>query len=141
MGLVRNLKKTLSNLAEKILVELSYHYIKQRAKQTLRRPDDSSPTTSLQNPLTTECQPSTIATSSTGTSEKITMETQIEPVVQIREWALEKIQLLHDADRHKNARALAAEFDEWINIPDGTDEIDYLCLEEEGWGDQEVDIR
>jgi len=141
MGLVRNLKKTLSNLAEKILVELSYHYIKQRAKQTLRRPDDSSPTTSLQNPLTTECQPSTIATSSTGTSEKTTMETQIEPVVQIREWALEKIQLLHDADRHKNARALAAEFDEWINIPDGTDEIDYLCLEEEGWGDQEVDIR
>ena len=141
MGLVRNLKKTLSNLAERILVELSYHYIKQRAKQTLRRPDDSSPTTSLQNPLTTECQPSTIATSSTGTSEKTTMETQIEPVVQIREWALEKIQLLHDADRHKNARALAAEFDEWINIPDGTDEIDYLCLEEEGWGDQEVDIR
>jgi hypothetical protein len=69
------------------------------------------------------------------------METQIEPVVQIREWALDKIQLLHDADRHKNARALAAEFDEWINIPDGTDEIDYLCLEEEGWGDQEVDIR
>ena len=141
MGLVRNLKKTLSNLAEKILVELSYHYIKQRAKQTLRRPDDSSPTMSLPNHLTTECHPSTIATSSTGTSEKITMETQIEPVVQIREWALEKIQLLHDADRHKNARALAAEFDEWINIPDDTDEIDYLCLEEEGWGDQEVDIR
>ena len=141
MGLVRNLKKTLSNLAEKILVELSYHYIKQRAKQTLRRPDDSSPTMSLRKDLTTETQPSTIATSSTGTSEKTTMETQIEPVVQIREWALEKIQLLHDADRHKNARALAAEFDEWINIPDGTDEIDYLCLEEEGWGDQEVDIR
>jgi hypothetical protein len=69
------------------------------------------------------------------------METQIEPVVQIREWALEKIQLLHDADRHKNARALAAEFDEWINIPNGKDEIDYLCLEEEGWGDQEIDIR
>jgi hypothetical protein len=141
MGLVRNLKKTLSNLAEKILVELSYHYIKQRAKQTLRRPEDSSPTMSSQNPLTTECQPSTIATSSTGTSEKIIMETQIEPVVQIREWALEKIQLLHDADRHKNARALAAEFDEWINIPNGKDEIDYLCLEEEGWGDQEIDIR
>ena len=69
------------------------------------------------------------------------METQIEPVVQIREWALEKIQLLHDADRHKNAQALAAEFDEWINIPYGTKELDYLCLEEEGWGDQEVDIR
>jgi len=141
MGLVRNLKKTLSSLAEKILVELSYHYIKQRAKQTSKRRDNYSSTESSQNPLTTECQHTTIATSSTGTSEKITMETQIEPVVQIREWALDKIQLLHDADRHKNARALAAEFDEWINIPDGTDEIDYLCLEEEGWGDQEVDIR
>ena len=141
MGLVRNLKKTLNNLVDKILVELSYHYIKQRAKQTSKRRDNYSSTESSQNPLTTEYQHTTIATSSTGTSEKITMETQIEPVVQIREWALEKIQLLHDADRHKNARALAAEFDEWINIPDGTDEIDYLCLEEEGWGDQEVDIR
>jgi hypothetical protein len=60
-------------LAEKILVELSYHYIKQRAKQTLRRPDDSSSTMSSQNPLTTESQRSTIATSSTGTSEKIIM--------------------------------------------------------------------
>ena len=69
------------------------------------------------------------------------METQTEPVVQVREWAIKKIELLHDADRHKNAKALAAEFDEWINIPDGTKELDYLCLEEEGWGDQEIDIR
>jgi hypothetical protein len=144
MGLVRNLKKTLSNLAEKILVELSYHYIKQRAKQTLRRQDDSSPTTSLQNPLTTECQPSTIATSSTGTSEKTIMETQIEsePVAVVREWAINKIELLHNADRHKNAQALLAEFDEWINIPDGVSELDYLCLEDEDWtDDQEIDVR
>ena len=77
------------------------------------------------------------------TSEKITMEAQIEsqPVAQVREWAINKIELLHDADRHKNAQALLAEFDEWINIPEGTEEIDYLCLEEEGWGDQEVDVR
>jgi hypothetical protein len=96
------------------------------------------------NPLTTENQPSTIATSSTGTSEKIIMETQIEsePVAQVREWAVEKIQLLHDADRHKNAKALAAEFDEWINIPDGVEELDYLCLEDQDWTDeQEIDIR
>ena len=144
MGLVRNLKKTLSSLAEKILVELSYHYIKQRAKQTLRRPDDFSPTMFLQNPLTTESQPGTIATSSTGTSEKIIMETQIEPVVQIREWALEKIETLTqhgNAVDQLNALAIIDEFHEWINIPDGTEELDYLCLEEEGWGDQEVDIR
>ena len=144
MDLVRNLKKTLSNLAEKILVELSYHYIKQRAKQTLRRPDDSSPTMSLQKPLTTECQPSTIAPSSTGTSEKIIMETQIEPVIQIREWAVEKIETLTqhgNAVDQINALAIIDEFHEWLNIPEGTQEIDYLCLEEEEWGDQEVDIR
>jgi len=144
MDLVRNLKKTLSNLAEKILVELSYHYIKQRAKQTLRRPDDSSPTMSLQKPLTTECQPSTIAPSSTDTSEKIIMETQIEPVIQIREWAVEKIETLTQHGNvvdQINALAIIDEFHEWLNIPEGTQEIDYLCLEEEEWGDQEVDIR
>ena len=144
MGPVRNLRKTLSKLVDKILVELSYHYIKQRAKQTSKRPDDSSPTMSSQKPLTTETPPSTIATSSTGTSEKITMETQIEsePVSQVREWAIGKIERLHDADRHRNAQALLAEFDEWINIPDGQDEIDYLCLENDDWTDeQEVDVR
>ena len=78
------------------------------------------------------------------TSEKTTMETQIEsePVALVREWAINKIELLHDADRHKNAQALLAEFDEWINIPEGTSELDYLCLEEEGWTDEEeLDIR
>jgi len=144
MGLVRNLKKMLKSSVEKLLLELSYHYIKQRAKQTSKRREDSSTTMSSRKPLTTEYQPSTIATSSTGTSEKIIMETQIEsePVSQVREWAVEKIQLLHDADRHKNAKALAAEFDEWINIPDGVEELDYLCLEDQDWTDeQEIDIR
>ena len=143
MGLVRNLKKTLSKLAEKILVELSYHYIKQRAKQTLRRPDDSFSIMSSQNHLTVEYQPSTIATSSTGTSEKTTMETQIEsePVALVREWAMNKIELLHEADRHKNAQALLAEFDEWINLPEGVEELEYLYLDDNGWTDQEIDIR
>jgi len=143
MGLARNLKRTLSKLAEKILVELSYHYIKQRAKQTLRRPEDSSPIMSSPNPLTTESPRSTIATSSTDTSEKITMETQIESqsVAQVRDWAIQKIELLHEADRHKNARALAAEFDEWINISDEAEELEYLCLEDQGWTDQEIDVN
>ena len=142
MGPVRNLKKTLSKLVDKILVELSYHYIKQRAKQTLRRPEDSSPTMSSQKPLTTETQPSTIATSSTGTSEKITMETRIDPVNHVRDWAMDKIELLHEADRHKNAKALLAEFDEWINLPEDEDEITYLCLENDDWSDeQEIDVR
>jgi len=128
----------------RILRALFYHYIKQRAKLTSKKQDNSSHTTSLQNHLTTEPLPTTIATSSTGTSEKITMETQIEsePVAFVRDWAMNKIELLHEADRHKNAQALLAEFDEWINIPEGTEELDYLCLEDEDWTDeQEVDVR
>ena len=144
MGLVQNLKKTLTNWAEKILVELSYHYIKQRAKQITKRPDNSLSTMSSSNLLTTENQHSTIAMSCPDTSEKITMETQIEsePVALVREWAINKIELLHEADRHKNAQALLAEFDEWINIPEGTQELDYLCLEDQDWTDeQEIDVR
>jgi hypothetical protein len=128
----------------RILLALFYHYIKQRAKLTSKKQDNSSPTTSSPNPLTTEPPPTTIATSSTGTSEKITMETEIEnePVALVREWAINKIELLHDADRHKNAQALLAEFDEWINLPEGTEELEYLCLEDEDWtDDQEIDVR
>ncbi len=128
----------------RILRALFYHYIKQRAKQTSKKQDNSSPTMSSPNPLTTEPQPTTIATSSTDTSEKITMDTQIEsePVAQVREWAMNKIELLHEADRHKNANALLAEFDEWINLPEGTEELEYLCLEDEDWtDDQEIDVR
>ena len=76
--------------------------------------------------------------------EETILESTIEnPYVnQVREWAIKKIDLLHEADRHKNAKALAAEFDEWINIPEGTEEIDYLCLEDNEWTDeQEVDVR
>ncbi len=128
MGLVRNLKKTLLNLAEKILVELSYHYIKQRAKQTLRRPDDSSPIMSSPNPLTAENQRSTIATSSTGTSEKIIMETTTEDIVaHVRTWSLDRA-----ADMNINkedARAILAEFYEWIE-PEG-DELEIVSLEPE----------
>jgi hypothetical protein len=71
------------------------------------------------------------------------METQIESqsVAQVRDWAIQKIELLHEADRHKNARALAAEFDEWINIPDEAEELEYLCLEDQGWTDQEIDVN
>ena len=54
MGLVQNLKKTLSDWGDKILVELSSAYIKQLAKQTLKKQDNSSSTESLQNPLTQE---------------------------------------------------------------------------------------
>lgn len=57
--------------------------------------------------------------------------TEISPVNHIRDWAIQKIDLLHEADRHRNADALLAEFDEWINLPDGVDEIEYLSIEED----------
>ena len=71
------------------------------------------------------------------------METQIEPVPHVRDWCIDRIHHLADhggMEDQLNALAIASEFDEWINIPEGTQELDYLCLEEEGWGDQEVEI-
>ena len=58
------------------------------------------------------------------------MATQIEPVVQVRDWAIERIENLHDQDRHKNAIALMEEFDEWLDISEETEEIEYFCIEE-----------
>jgi len=130
MGLVQNLKKTLNNLVDKILVELSYHYIKQRAKQTLRRPDDSSSIMFSQNPLTTESQRSTIATSSTGTSERtIMMETE-DIVAHVRGWALDKIESYDSEDISQiyNQLAIVDEFDEWLQPK--TDELEIVSLDE-----------
>jgi hypothetical protein len=77
------------------------------------------------------------------TTEKQTMiEIKNPYVMQVKEWAVKKIDLLHEADRHKNAKALASEFDEWINISEDTEELDYLCIEDNNWtNEQEIDIR
>ena len=75
MGLVQNLKKRLNNLADKVLAELSYLYILQKAKQTTKRQDNYSITKSLQSPLTTGHRSTIIVTSSPDISEKITMKT------------------------------------------------------------------
>lgn len=71
--------------------------------------------------------------------ERIELNTQIENVFvsQVRDWAVQKIELLHEADRHRNAKALAAEFDEWINIPEDVEELDYLCIENDLWVDDQ----
>lgn len=143
MGLARNLKRILTKLADKILVELSYHYIKQRAKQTSKRLEDSSSTMSSSNPLTTENPHTTIATSSADTSEKIIMETQIEPVVQVRDWCIDRIDHLTDVDcmeSYLNAVAIAEEFSEWIDVKEGDGELEYLSMEDKGFGDQEIDV-
>ena len=128
MGLVRNLKKTLTNLAEKILVELSYHYIKQRAKQTMKRQDSSSSTMSSRNPLTVELLPTTIATYCPATSEKTTMVMTTEDIVgHVREWSLDRAADM-DVDK-EDARAILAEFYEWIE-PEN-DELEIVSLEPE----------
>lgn len=74
--------------------------------------------------------------------EETMIEIENPSVKQVKEWAVKKINLLHEADRHRNARALAAEFDEWINIPKDAEKLEYLCLENEDWTDeQEIDVR
>ena len=61
------------------------------------------------------------------TSKDIIMETQIEPIVQVRNWAIERIRTAEDYD---TALAIAGEFEEWLDL-EGQDEISYLCLEED----------
>jgi hypothetical protein len=130
MGLVRNLKKTLNNLVEKILVELSYHYIKQKAKQISKKPDNYSSTESSQSHLTREYQHSTIATSSTGTSEKtIMMETE-EIVDHVRTWALDRIESYDskEVEHIYNQMAIIDEYREWLTPKE--DELEIVSLDE-----------
>jgi len=144
MGLVQNLKKKLSALGDRILVELSSAYIKQLAKQTSKKQDNYSSTESSQNPLTTEPQDTIIVTSSADTSEKTIMEDSIEPIVQVREWSIDRIHHLADTgslQQQFDAVAIAEEFDEWINIPQGQEEVEYLSLEDLDLGDKEMDIN
>ena len=129
MGLVRNLKKTLSNLADKILVELSSAYIKQLAKQTLKKQDNSSSTEFSPNPLTQEDQHTTIVTSSVDTSEKITMMETEQVVLHIRQWAVDKIQEYNKEGviRIYDQFAIMAEFDEWF---EPKDDLEVVSLDE-----------
>ena len=127
MGLVQNLKNRLGRLAEKILVELSYHYIIQKAKQTSRKPDNSLHTEFLQSPLTTEHQSTIIATSSQDISEKITMEkTSDDLVVEAREWSMNKI---NSDIPTENVKAIYEEFQEWIDVDEDVEELEILSLE------------
>jgi len=129
MGLVQNLKKTLANWADKILVELSCLYIKQAAKQTLKKQDNSLSTESLPNHLTQEDLPTTIATSSAGTSEKTTMMETEEIVSEVREWAIDKVQEYNGkgVERIYDQLAIMAEFDEWF---DPKEDLEVVSLDE-----------
>ena len=128
MGLVQNLKKKLSRGGEKILVELSYHYIIQKAKQTSRKQGNSLSTECLQNNLTMGHRSTTIVTSSQDTSEKIIMELDKtdEAVAFAREWSISMI----DSDiPMENAKAIFKEFEEWIDVDENAESLEVLALE------------
>ena len=127
MGLVQNLKKRLGRWAEKILVELSYHYIIQKAKQTTKKQDNYLLTKSLPNNLTMGHPHTTIVTSSHDTSEKTIMElnTTEDIVAYVREWAIDKIE---DAELCGDKIALYAEFGDWIDREE-EDDCEIISLE------------
>ena len=129
MDLVRNLKKTLKELGSNILVGLSSAFIKRRAKLILKKQDNTSSEESLPNLLTQEDQHTTIATSSTGTSEKTTMMETEEIVMGIREWAIDKVQEYNGkgVERIYDQMALMAEFDEWF---DPKEDLEVVSLDE-----------
>ena len=129
MGLVQNLKKTLNCWVDKILVELSCLYIKQVAKQTSKKQDNSLSTESLRNHLTQEDLPTTIAISSAGTSEKTTMMETPEIVYDIRQWAIEKVEEYSGkgVERIYDQMAIMAEFDEWF---DPKEDLEVVSLDE-----------
>ena len=47
----------------------------------------------------------------------------------IKDWAVNKIDLLHESDRHKNAKSLEQEFEEWIHIPEEVQEIEIMYMD------------
>ena len=125
MGLVQNLKKRLNNWVDKILAELSSAYIIQLAKQTTKKQDNSSETTSSLKPWLMEHQHTTTATSFPDTSKRTTLEETEEVVAHIKQWATQK---LEDAVTIGEKHALYKEFEEWIELQD-EDECDIISVE------------
>ena len=117
MGLVQNLKKKFNNWVNKILAELSYHYIIQKAKQTSRKQDNSSSKEFLPSHLATEHRSITTVTSSLDTSEKtITILDKTDKMVDnIREWSINKIASIEPVG---SKFAIYEEFEEWIELDD-----------------------
>ena len=129
MGLAQNLKKILSDWVDKTLVALSSAYIKQLAKQTSRKQDNSSSTESSPNPLTQEDLHTTIVTSSAGTSEKTTMMETEQIVSEVRQWAIDKVQEYNGKgiERIYDQLAIMGEFAEWF---DPEDDLEVISLDE-----------
>ena len=127
MGLVRNLRKRLSDWVDVTLAELSSAYIKQLAKQTSRKHDNCSSMESSPNNLTMEHRSTTIVTSSQDTSAKITMEQTTDDIVAcIREWSID---MVDKADSIGAKDAIYKEFEEWIEVEDDDEDVELLVLE------------
>ena len=125
MGLVQNLKKKFNRWVEKVLVELSYHYIIQRAKQTTKRPSNSLVEEFSQSPSVMEPQPITTATSLADTSGRTILKETDEVVGHITHWARKK---LEDAVTIGEKDAIYREFEEWIELQE-EDECDIISVE------------
>jgi len=137
MGLVQNLKKTLSNSASKILADLLSAFIKQRAKLILRKQDNFLLMESSQNPLTQESPNTIIATSSADTSEKIIMK-ETDVVMQARDWAINRIQEMSQTESVEqiyDRLSLMDEWYEWFDL-DKMDGMDYIVLEDTTQGSE-----
>jgi len=137
MGLVQNLKRTLTNWVDRTLVELSCLYIKQVAKQTSKKQNNSLSTESLPNHLTQEDLPTTIATSSAGTSEKTIMIETPEIVSDIRQWAIEKVEEYQGKgiERIHDQMAIMEEFDEWFDPKEDLEVVSLDKITEEQYND------
>ena len=137
MGLVQNLKKTLSNSASKILADLLSAFIRQRAKLILRKQDNFLLMESSQNPLTQESPNTIIATSSADTSEKIIMK-ETDVVMQARDWAINRIQEMSQTESVEqiyDRLSLMDEWYEWFDL-DKMDGMDYIVLEDTTQGSE-----
>ena len=129
MGLVQNLKKKFNKWVDITLAELCSAYIKQLAKQTSKKQDNSSSMESLPNNLTMVHQDTIIAISSQDISEKITMDQVMteDIVAHVRDWSIDKIE---EAELVGDKIALYAEFEEWIEIEDEND-LEIISIDSE----------
>ena len=125
MGLVQNLKKKFNNWVDRTLAELCSAYIKQLAKQTTKKPNNSLVEEYSQNHLVTEPPHITTATSLADTSGRTILKETDEVVAHIKQWATKK---LEDAVTIGEKDAIYREFEEWIELQE-EDECDIISVE------------
>ena len=58
-------------------------------------------------------------------------------VAYLREWSMDK---LEEVESIGAKDAIYKEFEDWIELED-KEEIEYICLEDTGWGEQEIDVK